>query len=118
VIAHIVLFNPKPGISAADILVFGQAMAEAFNAIVDLETARIGRRIRVDLGYERPLGDSSYEYAAVLEFDDEAGLVQCLTHPLHERLGRLFWENCASSVISEVEFVDGRDRDAVKMLVK
>jgi len=93
-------------------------MTAPFGAIPDVKKASIGRRVGVDLGYERSLGDSAYEYSAVIEFEDEAGLIRYLRHPLHQRLGSLFWENCNSSVISEVEFVDGRDRDAVMLLVK
>ena len=117
-IAHIVLFNPKPGITESSLRSFGQAIGDAFTAIPSVKRARIGRHVDVDAGYRRSFGDSAYEYSAVLEFSDIAGLVEYLRHPLHERLGSLFWENCQSAVISEVELVEAVDRDAVMMLVK
>ena len=49
------------------------------------------------------MGDTTYEFAAILEFDDQAGLVAYLNHPSHEALGRAFWEVCRSTVVVEVE---------------
>jgi hypothetical protein len=118
VIAHIVLFNPKTGIAEASLRAFTKAIGDAFTVIPSVKRARIGRRVQVNAGYERSFGDSAYEYTVVLEFSDQDGLIQYLRHPLHERLGHLFWENCQSAVISEVELVDAADGDAVMMLVK
>jgi hypothetical protein len=72
--------------------------------------------VTVDAGYVRGMGDMTYEYAAVLEFEDERALRAYLQHPLHHELGRLFWENCERTVVSEVEFLDGRDPDLVHFL--
>lgn len=49
------------------------------------------------------MGDSTYSLAAVLEFNDRARLIEYLRHPLHEALGREFWEVSRSTVVVEVE---------------
>ncbi len=63
------------------------------------------------------MGDKTYEFAAVLEFEDESRLVTYLTSPMHEELGRLFWQYCESAVVSEVESV-GLGEEAVEFLSK
>jgi hypothetical protein len=55
------------------------------------------------------MGETTYEFAAVLEFQDAAALTGYLQHPMHHELGRLFWDNCEKTVVSEVEYLDGRD---------
>lgn len=117
-IAHIVLFNAKPGLRQSDILGFSQSIHKAFDGIPSIQSARIGRKVSVNPGYTRSFGHEAYEYAAVLEFVDEEALIAYLRHPLHEKLGRLFWQYCESTIISEVELVDGRDSSAVAALVK
>jgi hypothetical protein len=51
------------------------------------------------------MGDTTYLFAAVLEFTDQAGLIAYLQHPSHDELGRQFWEVCQSTTVIEV---DGR----------
>jgi hypothetical protein len=63
----------------------------------------IGKAVRVDPGYARSMGQTTYAYAAVLEFASSAELLGYLRHPDHARLGRLFWEMCESTVVVEVE---------------
>ena len=63
------------------------------------------------------MGDKTYEYAAVLEFHGEPELVAYLNSPTHANLGRLFWENCESTIISEVESI-GLGDEAVEFLSK
>ena len=76
----------------------------------------MGRRIEIDPGYSRSLGDKTYAFAAILEFRDRKGLLEYLRHPMHHELGRLFWETCEDTVICEVESVDGRDPHAIGFL--
>ena len=56
--------------------------------------------------YPRSLGDQTYEYAAILEFDGTAELTEYLEHPTHRVLGKLFWDYCGSAVVMEAEFRD------------
>jgi hypothetical protein len=60
----------------------------------------------VDPGYDRNMGDTTYSFAACLEFGDEQGLIDYLRHPLHERLGQAFWRCCERSTVTEVRTVD------------
>jgi len=55
------------------------------------------------------MGDKTYDFAAVLEFKDRKALLAYLRDPIHQELGRLFWESCERTVVSEVEFRDGQD---------
>ena len=82
-----------------------------------ISQAFIGRAIKVDPGYERNLGDKTYEFAAVLEFADREALVKYLTHPAHDELGRLFWQYCESTIILEVECADARSDQVVALIM-
>ena len=117
-IAHIVLFNPKTSVTQAQRVAFGQLIANVFGAVPAVSRVRVGKRIDVDPGYSRYLGDSAYEFSAVAEFEDKDSLVEYLNHPLHHELGRMFWETCESTVVIEVSCVDGKDAEAVLALVR
>jgi hypothetical protein len=73
----------------------------------------VGKSVNVSPVYERSFGDKTYEFAAVLEFDDAASLEAYLNDPLHRELGRLFWTNCGSTVIHEAEMTDILSTDLV-----
>jgi len=118
VIAHVVLFTPKHDLSIADKRLFAQSVLSVTTAVAAIERASVGRRIDVDAGYSRSLGDEPYEYAAVLEFRDRAALVAYLRHPRHLELGALFWKCCEKTVVSEVEYVDSGSDLAVDWLTE
>lgn len=115
-IGHIVLFTPKASLSAAQRRSFAQSVLETCTAIPSVSRASIGRRIDVNAGYSRSFGDKTYEFAAVLEFSERQGLIAYLNDPRHHTLGRLFWECCEASIISEVESVDCNSPDALDKL--
>lgn len=87
---HLVLFRPKPGIAESD----RAAMFAALNAAAgDIPTVRrfhVGARVTHGAAYER-LMPHDFPFAAIIEFDDLAGLQAYLRHPAHERLGELFY---------------------------
>ena len=116
-ISHIVLFNPKDGLTDADVRLFAQQLHETMRAIPTVLRATVGRRVHIDSGETRIFGDVAYKYSAVVEFADPAGLLAYLTHPLHRELGRRFWESCASTVVIEVETADAKSTDVVDLLV-
>jgi Stress responsive A/B Barrel Domain len=118
VISHIVLFNPKPDVTPDQRRSFALAIRETCRSIAVVQAARIGRAKDVRAGYSRFFGEKTYEYAAVLDFDTEAALIEYLQHPLHRELGRLFWETCESTVVVEVEMRDGRSAEVVEFLVE
>jgi hypothetical protein len=116
VIAHIVLFTPKPSLTIAERRAFAKSVIDTTRLIQTVKRARIGRRIEVDPGYSRSLGDTTYEFAAVLEFDDRSALLSYLADPRHHELGKLFWRCCERTVVSEVEYVDTSDESAADKL--
>lgn len=89
-IVHVVLFRPRAGLSGAD----RTAMFDALNAAArDIPTVRrfhIGDRITHGAAYESSM-TNDFPYAAIIEFDDLAGLQAYLRHPQHEQLGQLFY---------------------------
>jgi hypothetical protein len=115
-IAHIVLFEPKADLSQPQKLAFAQSVIETCRSIETVKRISLGRRVDVDPGYARSLGDSTYKYAAVLEFESADGLVSYLNDPKHEVLGRLFWQYCERALISEVEWIDVGEADAASKL--
>jgi len=116
-ISHIVLFQPKPGLKSVEILGFAQQLHATMRSIGTVRRAMVGRRIDVNSGEDRSFGDSTYEYSAVVEFDDQAGLVSYLNEPAHRELGRLFWLYCERTVVLEVQAVDAKSTDVVDLLV-
>jgi hypothetical protein len=55
---------------------------------------------------------------AILEFANRERLVEYLSHPLHDKLGRRFWELCASTVIVEADSMDARADGVVDFLAR
>ena len=106
-IAHLVLFRPRPGLTDADRSRLVNAFREALSAIPSLRRARIGRRILHGRPYEA-LMRTNYSHAAVLEFDDATGLQAYLTHPAHEELGALFFESFEEALIYDFDLVEGQ----------
>jgi len=104
-ISHIVLFTPRNDLPADRLRLFAQYVLAACSSIPSVTRAVIGKSIAIDPGYERSMGDTTYLFAAVLEFTDQAGLIAYLQHPSHDELGRQFWEVCQSTTVIEV---DGR----------
>lgn len=117
-ISHIVLFKAKSGLSRAQQESFALKIQETCRVIPTVRRALVGRSTDVDAGYSRSLGDNTYEFAAVLDFDSEGDLREYLQHPLHRELGRQFWECCESTVVMEVDAVDARTDDIGSLLVK
>ena len=95
-IAHVVLFRPRGDLQSSA----QSALASAF------ETAIQATRVMHGRPYEA-LMRSHYPYAAVLEFDDLAGLKAYLEHPAHERLGSLFFEAFEDALMYDFDMQEG-----------
>jgi Stress responsive A/B Barrel Domain len=109
VIQHIVLFTPKPGLDGDARRAFASTTLSTLRHSPDISRFTVGRRVTVDAGYERSLGADRYDYAAVLEFENQERLVRYLRSADHEVLGRLFWEACERTIVTEVTVVDPTD---------
>jgi len=90
-IAHVVLFRPRANLPAAERARLGVAFSQALREIPSIRRAKVGTRVLHGRGYEA-LMRTNYSHAAILEFDDVAGLRAYLEHPAHDALGTLFFE--------------------------
>ena len=99
---HIVLFRPKPGLTEVDRQAMFEALDAAASGIPAVRRFHIGRRITHGGQYEHMMRED-YPYAAVVEFDDLAGLQAYLQHPQHRRLGALFYELLESGLVYDYE---------------
>ena len=52
---------------------------------------------------------TDYEYAAVIEFDDVAGLKGYLEHAAHAALGNRFFESIEAGLVYDFEMTAGAD---------
>jgi hypothetical protein len=112
VIAHVVLFTPRPGLPDAQRRALLAAFTDALRQIPSIRRARVGRRhTHGRPGYERLMG-THYEYAAIVEFDDAAGLRAYLEHPAHEALGAAFFAASQEALMYDFELSEGADAAA------
>ena len=89
-VVHIVLFRPRAGIADSDRAAMFDALKAAARDIPTVRRFHIGDRIKHGAAYES-LMTQDFPYAAIVEFDDFAGLQTYLRHPQHEQLGQLFY---------------------------
>ena len=89
-VLHVVLFRPKNDISDADRRAIFGALHVAASEIPSVRRFYVGKRLTHGAGYER-LMNQNFPYAAIVEFDDVAGLQAYLEHPKHRNLGDLFY---------------------------
>jgi hypothetical protein len=105
VIAHIILFAPRSDLSQTQREEILSAFTRATNTVPTVRSVRIGRRILHGLpGYEQMMR-TDFEYAAIVEFDDLAGLQEYLRHPAHSEAGRHFTESAAASLAYDYTLV-------------
>jgi hypothetical protein len=103
VVAHIVFFQPNEDTTSDDKRSFARIMGKVSAEVTSIRRAYVGKAIDINPGYARSFGDTTYSHAAVLEFEDRAGLLEYLQHPTHAELGELFWRWCGATAIIEVE---------------
>jgi hypothetical protein len=102
-IAHVVLFTPKPNLSDADRAALLDALVSASAGIPSIRRFRVGTRVKHGLpGYEQVMPDD-YEFAAIIEFDDLEGLKAYLRHESHVVIGRHFTASAARSLAYDYE---------------
>jgi stress responsive alpha/beta barrel protein len=101
-VLHIVLFRPKPSVSDSDRAAMFEALHAAATGIPAVRRFHIGNRIKHGRPYEQLMTDD-YPFAAVVEFEDLAGLKTYLNHPRHERLGELFYQLLEAALVYDYE---------------
>src|SRR5262249_54631710 len=107
----------KSGVGEEQLRSFALAISESCQQISSIQRSRIGKRVELDAGYPRAFGEKTYEYVAIFEFADASALKTYLTHPLHQRLGRMVWEMCESTVVVEAVLSDGKADGLVDFLL-
>ena len=115
-IAHIVLFSPRPELTPEQRRSLAITIRDTFAAIQVISRASIGRAVDLDPGYERIMGNKTYEFAAVLEFKSSDDLLTYLRDPRHGAIGKMFWELCERAVVIEVEMLRSDDPHLVDFL--
>ncbi len=105
---HVALFRPRADLSEADRAVLLEAFEAALRRIPSVRRFHVGRRVTHGAGYES-LMPVSLDYAAILEFDDLAGLQAYLNHPAHAALGQRFMRSLEASEIFDYQMQGGRE---------
>jgi hypothetical protein len=102
---HVVLLRPRPNLSARETADLIRAVEDAHRTIPSIRRFHVGKRVVHGAGYEALMRES-LDYAAVIEFDDLAGLKDYLEHPAHRALGARFVQSLESSVVFDYEMTD------------
>jgi hypothetical protein len=108
VIVHTVWFRPRPGLSPEQRGGLAAALSSALREIPSIRRARVGRRITIGRPYEQ-LMRVDYTHAAVLEFDDVAGLRAYLDHSAHADLAARFFEAFEEALMYDFELLELQD---------
>ena len=103
-VAHVVLFRPKPGIPLSDKQAMFDALAAAAEGIPSVRRFQIGTRVKHGPQYEQ-LMTEDFPYSAVIEFDNLVGLQAYLQHPRHQALGELFYQLLEKALAYDYEMV-------------
>jgi len=106
VIAHIVLFRPRADLVPEARQQLAAAFEAALGGIPSIRRARVGRRFVHGRPYES-LMRTDYTYAAILEFEDRAGLAAYLEHPSHAQLAAQFFHAFEEALMYDFELTDG-----------
>ena len=113
-IAHVVLFRPRAGLSDADRRALADALSTAIGQIPSVRRARVGTRVTHGRPYELMMR-TDYSHAAILEFDDLEGLRQYLQHPAHDALAARFFAAFEEALFYDFDLADGVE--AVERLI-
>jgi Stress responsive A/B Barrel Domain len=101
-VAHIVLFRPKPDIDPTDRQALLDALEAAATGIPSVRRVHVGTRVKHGPQYEKAMAED-YPYAAVIEFDDLAGLQAYLQHDRHQALGELFYRLLEAGMVYDYQ---------------
>ena len=101
-IAHLVLFRLHADVPLSERRALIDAYAVALRDIPSIRRARVGRRVLMGRGYEEMMR-TDFPYAAILEFDDAAGVRAYLDHPAHEEIASRFFAALADTLVYDFE---------------
>lgn len=107
-IAHLVLFRPRPDLPADEAGHLIASFERALREIPAITRAQVGRRITIGRGYEQMMR-TDYAYVALLEFDNVDGLRAYLAHPAHSGVGNAIFAAAADILVYDFETAVGSD---------
>jgi len=108
-IAHVVLFSPKPDLPEAERRALIEALVAAARNIPSIKRFRVGKRVRHWMpGYEQLMRDD-FEFAAIVEFEDIEALKIYLAHPSHAVIGQHFTSSASKALAYDYAIVDAAD---------
>jgi hypothetical protein len=112
-IAHVVLFEPLPGMTDAERQNLVEGLGMAARAIPGIRRLRVGRRLTHGVaGYEQAMRDD-YSFAAIIEFDTVTDLRGYLEHPAHEQIARHFSQSSVRALAYDYDLVEAVDADSL-----
>ena len=109
-VVHVVLFRPRAGLTDDSRREMFDALKTAATAIPTVRRFRVGTRTTHGAAYEQLMSED-FPFAAIVEFDDLAGLQAYLRHPHHEKLGALFYQLQESALAYDYEVRALSDED-------
>ncbi len=105
-IAHVILFSPKPDLSETDRRALLDALTAAAEEIPSIARFRVGKRVKHWMpGYEQLMRDD-YEFAAIVEFETIDALKVYLAHPSHAAIGHHFTASAVKALAYDYTLVD------------
>ena len=105
-ITHLVLFRPRAALAAPERERLADALRGVLQSIPAIRRARVGRRITHGRPYEQ-LMRTDYTHAALIDFDDLAGLQAYLQHPAHDVLAQRFFEAFEEALMYDYQLEEG-----------
>jgi Stress responsive A/B Barrel Domain len=112
-IAHVILFRPRPELTSADRDGILRMLTSAASDIPGVRRFRVGRRIRHGLpGYEQAMHED-FEFVVIIEVDDVDALKAYLLHASHAALGSHFTQSAAAALAYDYELFDAREAGAL-----
>ena len=107
-IAHVVLFRPRPDLSTDEARALIESWRTALRDIPSIRRALVGRRVLMGRAYEQ-LVRTDFPYAAILEFDNADGVRAYLDHPAHADIATKFFAAIADTLIYDFEVEESAD---------
>jgi len=108
-IAHVILFKPKPELTSAGRSAILRTLTLAAEEIPGIRQFRVGRRVRHGLpGYEQAMRED-FEFLVIIEVDTLEALKTYLTHPAHAAFGSHFTQSAAAALAYDYEVVEVGD---------
>jgi hypothetical protein len=107
-IAHVVLFEPRPDLTPGERAAFAASFEHALTSIPAVHRARVGMRRNLGRAYDAH-NRCELSFVAIIEFASETDLLTYLDHPAHQELGRRFYETAETALVYDFELTEGAE---------